>query len=833
MYKIEWDKETGGVILNTRVTNETLGIAPRPVFYEELDLLGLNELGWTYPHTEAPLMWAVNKQYFYRGQRLFDAKGANIYNKPTLEFCEDVDPMGLQPVDMKSMLAKTSDLMFVLENEAIEFIRDTFTAYTKVNRTFDKADSNQLDFEALAAKAEKKSKQKMAVVKQDCDSFDIMPLETAKDEGKRVLLSTKIDRFIASFSGGKDSQVVLDLCTRAIPPTDFEVIYSDTGYELPSSLELYDEVQRYYKERFPALNFYTARNHESVLNYWDKIGTPSDTHRWCCSIMKTAPLYKMLKAEGNKQARVLAFDGVRAEESSRRENYLRIGKGKHTFVFNAHPILKWNSVEIFLYLFRYNLHINYAYKCGKARVGCLICPFSTSWDDMITKEKYPNELAPFEDRLKKYSNQVNIANFDKFICDRNWKLKALGDNTQTFPIVSFKSSLSSNDFIAEIKNSRHSVLVWLPALCKYTIRNTKTGVSGELHYKKDIYSYEIVEKENITRFKVHGRPSNDLVYLLRRLIYKTAYCINCEVCEVDCPTGALSISPQINIDKNKCIHCHKCYNSHDRGCIAADCTRMINDTEKKLNAKVQGYKTFGLREEWIEEFFLNTEDFWNDNSLGTAQVDAVKAWLRDAEITDTKNKITPLGVILKSIYEINPILFWEIAYINLSYNSFIVKWVCNNIKQGNVYNKKSIKEEIANQGFTGSLSTVENAASAFIDMAKKSSIGEELCQGVIQGKDLVREAYDDLSIEAVAYSIYRFAREHELNMIRVSDLYNPEEEHGVVKEFCISKDSLMRKLRTLSSETNRVLVAELTMGLDHITLREDLSEIQVLQNMAL
>lgn len=307
MYKIEWDKETGGVILNTRVTNETLGIAPRPVFYEELDLLGLDKLGWTYPHTEAPLMWAVNKQYYYRGQRIFEAKGANIYSKPTLEFCKDIAPMDLQPVDMKSMLAKTSDLMFVLENEAIEFIRDTFTAYSRVNRTFDKADSNQLDFEALAAKAEKKQKQKMAVVKQDCDSFDIMPLETAKNEGKRVLLSTKIDRFIASFSGGKDSQVVLDLCTRAIPPTDFEVIYSDTGYELPSSLELYDEVQRYYKERFPSLKFHIARNHESVLNYWDKIGTPSDTHRWCCSIMKTAPLYRMLRsAESKRNTKFLA-----------------------------------------------------------------------------------------------------------------------------------------------------------------------------------------------------------------------------------------------------------------------------------------------------------------------------------------------------------------------------------------------------------------------------------------------------------------------------------------------------------------------------------------------
>jgi len=148
-------------------------------------------------------MWAVNKQYFYHGVRLFDAKGANIYQKPILEFQPGVSPMKLQPVDMKAMLKKTSDLMFVLENEAIEFIRDTFTAYTKVNRTYDKADSNKLDFEALAQQVEKKNHQKMAVVKQDCDSFDIMPLEAAKGEGKRVLLSTKIDRFIASFSGGK------------------------------------------------------------------------------------------------------------------------------------------------------------------------------------------------------------------------------------------------------------------------------------------------------------------------------------------------------------------------------------------------------------------------------------------------------------------------------------------------------------------------------------------------------------------------------------------------------------------------------------------------------
>ncbi len=37
----------------------------------------------------------------------------------------------------------------------------------------------------MANKLEKSSKKKMAVVKQDCDSFDIMPLDLAESEGKK------------------------------------------------------------------------------------------------------------------------------------------------------------------------------------------------------------------------------------------------------------------------------------------------------------------------------------------------------------------------------------------------------------------------------------------------------------------------------------------------------------------------------------------------------------------------------------------------------------------------------------------------------------------------
>lgn len=340
MFKISWDHRTGGVKMSNLTTELTLGVAPRPVFFEELDLLKLNKHGYKYPRCKEPLMWACNKQYFYRGEKMFEAKGANVYDPAVIVFEKGKEKAILKPVDVPAMLECNREALFLLESEAIDFIRMVYLQYADANKKAALGDVAGFDYEKMAERAAKKEKKKMAIVKQDCDSFDIMPLEQAKKQGKRVYQTTKVDVFLASFSGGKDSQVVLDLCTRAIPSQAFEVIYSDTGYELPSSLKLYDETKEYYQKMFPKLSFRLAKNHGNVLDYWDKIGTPSNTHRWCCAIMKTTPLYRMLKLPGtNKQAKVLAFEGTRGEESSRRSNYERIGKGvKHN------GVIKYNSL---------------------------------------------------------------------------------------------------------------------------------------------------------------------------------------------------------------------------------------------------------------------------------------------------------------------------------------------------------------------------------------------------------------------------------------------------------------------------------------------------------
>ena len=404
MYKVTWDKETGGIKLHSQIVDGCLGTSPRPVFWEELDLLQLDKLGWEYPHTNEPLMWAVNKQYWYCGELMFEAKGANIYDPAVVVFQEGKEKCKLHPIDVRKMLESNRDFLFLLESEAIEFIQETYDQYMGANKSIEAIASNNMDYEVLAKRQEAKRKQKMAIVKEECESFDIMPLTKAEALGKKIYHSTKIDKFLASFSGGKDSQVVLDLCVRALPSTAFEVIYSDTGYELPTSLELYEQTQSLYKKTYPDLKFSIAKNHDNVLNYWDKIGSPSDKHRWCCAIMKTAPLYRGLKLEDNKQAKSLAFEGVRSEESAMRSNYARIGKGvKHDTVINARPILNWSTSEVFLYILKYELPINQAYRFGKPRVGCLICPFSSPWDDMIVNNKFRKELEPFLSRLVEWS----------------------------------------------------------------------------------------------------------------------------------------------------------------------------------------------------------------------------------------------------------------------------------------------------------------------------------------------------------------------------------------------------------------------------------------------
>ncbi|MDR1897926.1 MAG: phosphoadenosine phosphosulfate reductase family protein [Prevotellaceae bacterium] len=838
MFKITWDKANNGVLLTMRSTEETLNVPPRPVFFEELDLLGLDK-HWKYPKSKEPLLWACDRRYFYRGELVLTAKGGNIYDDPELIFENLGKKLTLKPIDIELLCKKNETTMFLLEHEALEFINTIYRRYCP--NVAQQIANEIVDFQQLIDTQEKKLKEKYAVIKEDCDSFDIMPLSEAEKQGKQIILNTKIEMLIASFSGGKDSQVVLDLVSRVIPSNDFLVIYSDTGYEIPPSLEIYEQTKAFYQKQYPDLQFYLSKNHQDVLYYWDKFGPPSRTIRWCCKVMKTAPLYKELKkiSGKDKQPNVLAFEGVRAEESVSRSQYPRIGKGvKHNNVVSARPILDWNLVEIFLYIFMHKLPMNPAYRKGVTRVGCVICPYASTRGDNLSYKLFPKTIKPFVDKLNTFVSNVGEKDIDHYIQDGLWKLRAGGNNIETNNSITIITE--KPDFKAVLNNPQEELFTWLKVLGKYNFTENNGIIIGDLKYKKQIFRFEITKNENsiVVEFK---DVSNEILFLshLKKVLNKTAYCAHCEACEVECPTGALSVEPMVTVDDNKCIHCFKCLDFSDKGCVLANSLKRT-ESYKKMDtqkSKISRYNIFGLRQGWLSYYFNNIETYFNNDNHGlntVKQLPRFVTWLRDAEIMNgTDKKLSVLGSILAKHYANTPIKVWEIIWINLAINSDPCKWFIEKIEFSRVYEKAEL-EVLLQEYFANSAAvTLKVALTALINTFKESPLDKKMKIAELlknAGKtDIIRQPYNDISPVAVAYSLYRYAESKQRYALTVSELYDEKQTEGIYRQFGVSREELESVLRVLKAENNRVLNADLNMGLDNINLREDLTSMDILE----
>jgi phosphoadenosine phosphosulfate reductase len=293
---IKWNEKINGILLTDKTNDEVIN-PPRPVFYEELDLLGFYKY-WDYPKSGEPLLWAIGRRYYYKGLMVGEAKGGNLFQSPSIDITEEGNELHLKPIDIKKVIEKNKKSLFVLENEAMDFVEHTYRVYR-----------NKMDF------------------------------------------------FAVSFSGGKDSQAVLDIVSRVLHPEDFIVIFSDTTMEIPHTYETVEKTKKEYQKRYPELRFYTAKPPKKASEFWKEFGPPSRIQKWCSTVIKTAPFVRLIKdmhedTENNKQPKILVFEGVREEESNKRSKYLRIRKNiKQLYQINAEVIQSWNSTEVFLYLF--------------------------------------------------------------------------------------------------------------------------------------------------------------------------------------------------------------------------------------------------------------------------------------------------------------------------------------------------------------------------------------------------------------------------------------------------------------------------------------------------
>lgn len=841
MFKVVWDKPNNGVRLTLAPpAGEALNVAPRPVFWEELDFLGLDKLGWKYPHCEEPLLWACDRRYFYKGELVLEVKGGNVFDSPTLHIVEGYNKLNIIPVDIEKLRQLNEDSIFLIEHDAMEFIDTTFKKYRKASKQ-----TKEVDFLQIAENLTKQTKKEHVVVKEGCDSFDIMETSEAERLGKSQILNSNIEAFLVSFSGGKDSQVLLDLVSRVVPYNEFITIYSDTGYELPTSIDLYEKVQQYYKSKYPGIKFEWAKNHKEVLEYWDEMGSPSNIHRWCCGVMKTAPLYLKLKniVGKGRQPHVLSFIGTRADESIRRSTYSKIAKdAKHTNVVNVSPILEWSTTEVWLYILLYNLPFNIAYRMGLGRVGCVSCPFGSDWNDYLCNHLFPETTRPFLNKIESIARRNGVRDVSDYIRSGNWKIRAGGSGYETKSDVSIIST--TPDFKALLVSPKEDIFQWIKTLGRCSITSNGNNVDIILNYCNRSYLIKLkIDNSANSIFIEVPNIGNEIFFIshLKRVLNKVTYCVNCELCEVECPTGALVVTPYVKIDESKCVHCKKCLDFKDNGCITANSVKKAQglkiESKKDSKTTINRYNNFGFRNKWLSYFMAHYETFFDNNGHGlnvTNQLPPFMNWLRDADVLSrTGKEITELGRILSNKFLDDPLRVWEILWINLNKNSEICAWYSATAEYNRQYTKEELEKILEETLSHYSSSVRKNAFGALQNSFVSSPLGVELKVGIVakeNGKPVfVRKAHNDLSLVATAYSLYRYAEKKGRYSLTVSEFYNPEQKEGVVRQFGIERDAFEQNLRSLEQDNNHVLRSELKMGLDNIILREDLKSEDILK----
>lgn len=808
MYAYEWDSSTGGYILTPMPL--AFSKEPRPVYYKELDILGFDKY-WDYDKNDSfPYMWAEVNNYYYRGRLVAKTKGGSLYTPPELVLIEDPEPEGypLRFVDIPAMVDKNRQLMEQLVQETIKKIYNTFIEY------------------------------------QD-----------------------KVDVFYVAFSGGKDSVVALDLVQRALPHNCFKVLFGDTGMEFPDTYETVEKIKQICAEE--KIEFLQAKSKLKPENTWQIFGPPAVTIRWCCSVHKTTPQIMQLREVLQKPDFTgMAFTGVRGDESLSRSEYDAISYGgKHSGQYSCHPILEWNTAELFLYIYENGLTFNNAYKKGNTRAGCLVCPMSQGKHDYMKYKNYPDDTDLFINKIITTSGKnFSKENYDRFVEQGYWRTRKsgrelnFGHDKHVFEIVK-----GQNVITVQKKNEYWKE--WAKTIGQVTSLGDgefSIAYEGKSYAIRTISTQEGGEQFTFPNIE-NSKSDIKFLSLFKSVIIKSVYCVNCGYCAAECKSGCIDMANGVHIS-NQCKHCFSC---HD---IYSHCLRY-NSIKNRIGAKVMTgldrYYSFGIKENWLRVYFdyEGTSSFWKsdgDGEVPNKKKDAFLNFVKDAGLVDEDKslkgkeykyikykpnkfaeKMFSLGVDDESM--------WAYLMCNLVYaeDSEEFRWFIKNIPFSETSTPESIKlrlDEVMENDKSGL--GKRNICDALKSFLIKTPFGKQLGLGSVidyeekvssNGREtitlnyFVRGSWKNPDEKVILYALYKFAEAcgnyRQFTLTRLLDTSVESAGISPTQIFRLNRETMEKILNGLTFNYPDLIEARFTLGLDNITLKSDKTANDILNEL--
>ena len=251
------------------------------------------------------------------------------------------------------------------------------------------------------------------------------------------------------------------------------------------------------------------------------------------------------------------------------------------------------------------------------------------------------------------------------------------------------------------------------------------------------------------------------------------------------------------------------------------------------------YQTFGFRRPWLEHFFEHGANCFSTGQLGNRQYDALRVWLREAELLTPSSKgeksgaPTPLCERLRLLGAGNP-LVWAIIWTNLAYSSIISKWYMLFTQSGETYNKAEL---VFMLGDDYSPSTRDNAVTALLETLRHSPIGAVLKQGIPipdgASFKFLKQGWDSPEALAILYTLYKYAEETGFYTFTLTKLENARgnaEAKGVdpVSIYGLNSSKFKEILQDIAIAYPDYLRVVFQQDLDNIVLAPEIKAIDIL-----